>query len=214
MDFQELRNSDFIIESNIQVFGSRNSIKIGSGREIRLQPRQVSVLVFLCSQAGKMVSRQSLREFVWNDYYTGDLALNQAISKLRSLFKAEGIHDELIKTIPKKGYMLCKKAKRLNRNKYKLVAQRGFALIGLILVLAMISLIFSVNDVRSVKRTKEVYVFKSGDHKSNQKINKIVGSLDFEKEPEDNLEMVIKSLNSDSTYKISEIGESQLLIVN
>lgn len=74
--------------------------------ERKLQPRLVSVLTVLASAKGEVVSRQELIETIWSDYYTGDLALNQSISKLRRALGHTAGTGEIIETIVKAGYRL------------------------------------------------------------------------------------------------------------
>jgi DNA-binding winged helix-turn-helix (wHTH) protein len=75
-----------------------------TGKESRLEPRQMAVLSFLADRVNQLVTREELVKEIWNDYGGGDEGLNQAISFLRKLL--DDNRKEIIETIPKKGYVI------------------------------------------------------------------------------------------------------------
>jgi DNA-binding winged helix-turn-helix (wHTH) protein len=69
----------------------------------RLELRHVNLLGELYRNRGQLVERDFLIRAIWQDYSGADEALTQGISVLRKLLADE--QKELIKTIPKKGYI-------------------------------------------------------------------------------------------------------------
>ena len=72
--------------------------------ETRLEPRLMKLLCLLAAQPEQLVTRDRIIKEIWNDYGGADEGLNQAISFLRKTLHDAG--KELIKTVPKKGYIL------------------------------------------------------------------------------------------------------------
>ncbi|SKA14522.1 winged helix-turn-helix domain-containing protein [Sediminibacterium ginsengisoli] len=73
-------------------------------REIKLEPRVMKVLQYLLDKKGQVVTREELAETIWDNYGGAEDALTQAISVLRKTLDDAG--KELIRTVPKKGYIL------------------------------------------------------------------------------------------------------------
>lgn len=76
------------------------------GKEVRLEPRVMQVLLYLAENVGQAVSRDELMSKVWSDCFVGDDALNGAVSKLRKALANGEQHSKIIETIPKVGYSL------------------------------------------------------------------------------------------------------------
>jgi len=74
-----------------------------NGRETRLEPRSMQLLVYLASQPGRVISRAELEEKVWGTV-VGDEALTNSISKLRRIFGDDARAPRFIETLPKTGY--------------------------------------------------------------------------------------------------------------
>ncbi|GLS85011.1 winged helix-turn-helix domain-containing protein [Paraferrimonas haliotis] len=74
--------------------------------EIHLEPKVMDVLVFLAKHANHVVSREQLLDAVWARPYASDEGLTRAISVLRKQLQDDDKQHQLIKTVPKKGYML------------------------------------------------------------------------------------------------------------
>jgi DNA-binding winged helix-turn-helix (wHTH) protein len=78
-----------------------------NGRQVRIQPKAMDVLVYLASRADEVVSRQALFENVWAGTFVSDVALARVISDLRKALGESGRDaDPILKTIPKRGYLL------------------------------------------------------------------------------------------------------------
>lgn len=73
---------------------------------LHLEPKVMQVLVTLASQAGNVVTRQQIREAVWQDVCVGDDVLVRAISELRRAFQDDPSTQHTIQTVPKVGYRL------------------------------------------------------------------------------------------------------------
>jgi len=70
-----------------------------------VEPKVMEVLCFLAAHAGEVVSRQAIIDAVWGVAYGGDESLTRAVSLLRKALQAPE-RDEIIQTIPKRGYIL------------------------------------------------------------------------------------------------------------
>jgi endo-1,4-beta-xylanase len=73
---------------------------------IHLEPKVMRVLVALARHAGDVVTRQQLRETVWQDVFVGEDVLVRAISELRRAFQDDPRAQHTIQTVPKVGYRL------------------------------------------------------------------------------------------------------------
>jgi formylglycine-generating enzyme required for sulfatase activity len=81
----------------------RGSFHVGDA-EVELRPKSFLVLKCLAENAGTLMSKDMLFQTVWNQRVVGDDSLVQCIRELRDKL-GDGEH-RLIKTIPKRGYML------------------------------------------------------------------------------------------------------------
>lgn len=72
----------------------------------RLAPRFMQVLLGLAEHPGHVVERGDLLKRAWGDVYVDDVALSQAISRLRKVFGDDPKQPCYIETIPKRGYRL------------------------------------------------------------------------------------------------------------
>jgi DNA-binding winged helix-turn-helix (wHTH) protein/TolB-like protein len=76
------------------------------GRPVRLQPQPAQVLLTLLANAGRTVSREELRQAVWQDdtYVDFDRGLNFCIAQIRGALGDDAGTPRYIRTIPKRGY--------------------------------------------------------------------------------------------------------------
>jgi TolB-like protein/DNA-binding winged helix-turn-helix (wHTH) protein len=81
------------------------------GREQRLQPKSVDVLVFLAENAGAVVERDQLLRHVWGEHAQSDEPLTRCIGELRRAFGDTRSRPGYFRTIPKRGYQLIMLAK-------------------------------------------------------------------------------------------------------
>ncbi len=72
----------------------------------KIEPRLMSVLVFLYQNQNQLVSRDDLIEHVWQGAIVSDNAINRTITQLRRILNDSASEQKFIQTIPKKGYRL------------------------------------------------------------------------------------------------------------
>ncbi|PYV15481.1 MAG: hypothetical protein DMG07_09650, partial [Acidobacteria bacterium] len=106
-----------------------NTISL-SGRETRVEPKVVEVLVCMARHAGDVVSRERLIEEVWGDTFVSDAALTRCIAELRKVFDDDVREPRVIQTIAKQGYRLIAPVSeaRDEAPQPEAVAQRGMRL--------------------------------------------------------------------------------------
>lgn len=92
-------------------------IHVTSGEAKRLGEYQFRLLVVLAENAGTVLSREELTSMVWARRVIGSNSLPNAIHALRLALNDDGKNQRIIKTIPRKGYILaaeyCRKEARL-----------------------------------------------------------------------------------------------------
>jgi DNA-binding winged helix-turn-helix (wHTH) protein/TolB-like protein/Tfp pilus assembly protein PilF len=77
-----------------------------AGRAVKLEPKAMSVLVYLADRPGQVVSREALLSAVWADVVVGDDSLTQVVIKLRKALGDVPEKPAYIQTISKGGYRL------------------------------------------------------------------------------------------------------------
>ena len=77
-----------------------------SGELRRLGEYQFRLLYVLAEHAGQPMSREALHELVWENRVVGNNSLPNAIHALRHALEDDGRRQKIIKTIPRKGYLL------------------------------------------------------------------------------------------------------------
>jgi DNA-binding winged helix-turn-helix (wHTH) protein/TolB-like protein len=77
-----------------------------NGKNLRLEPKAMEVLVCLTHHGGSVVPKERLIGEVWPDTFVGDDALTRCISELRRAFGDDPKAPQVIETIPKRGYRL------------------------------------------------------------------------------------------------------------
>jgi DNA-binding winged helix-turn-helix (wHTH) protein len=158
-DHKYLINSRFLVD--VQVHCIKD---MSTGVDHHLEPRLMEVLVALLKNPGTLVTRETLIREIWNDYGGAEEGLTQAISTLRKLLADEA--KDIIKTVPKKGYMLMAPVAKQNhaapmtgsKSRSKLVYVAG---IGLVAVVSLFLLTFNrrtetVPPVQEESKTIEV----------------------------------------------------------
>jgi DNA-binding winged helix-turn-helix (wHTH) protein/TolB-like protein len=74
------------------------------GQQFALRPKTFALLVHLVDRAGTVVGKQELMDSIWPGLVVTDDSLTQAVSELRGALGDRS--QQLIKTIPKRGYLL------------------------------------------------------------------------------------------------------------
>jgi DNA-binding winged helix-turn-helix (wHTH) protein len=76
------------------------------GGTLHIEPKVMQVLVILANHAGEVVTRQQIREQVWQNVFVGDDVLVRAISEIRRALQDDPKLQHTIQTVPKVGYRL------------------------------------------------------------------------------------------------------------
>ncbi len=82
-----------------------NQLSAG-GKTVKLEPKTMSVLVYLADRPGQVVSREALLSAVWPGVLVGDDSLTQVVIKLRKALGDVPENPAYIQTISKGGYRL------------------------------------------------------------------------------------------------------------
>ncbi|MGB7542721.1 MAG: winged helix-turn-helix domain-containing protein, partial [Burkholderiales bacterium] len=77
-----------------------------AGKTVKLEPKAMSVLVYLAERPGQVVSREALLAAVWSGVVVGDDSLTQVVIKLRKALGDAPEKPAYIQTISKGGYRL------------------------------------------------------------------------------------------------------------
>ncbi|MEL4870048.1 transcriptional regulator [Pantoea agglomerans] len=85
---------------------SGSIVSLVSGERKRLGEYQLKLLDVLAANAGKILTREELTTLVWERRVIGNNSLPNAIHALRTALEDDGKKQKIIKTIPKKGYLL------------------------------------------------------------------------------------------------------------
>jgi DNA-binding winged helix-turn-helix (wHTH) protein len=78
-------------------------IPAGGGPEVRLEPRQMDLLLVFAGSGGRVIGKDELVAQVWGGRTVGDDTLAAAVSRLRSALGETRAH-RFIETVPKRGY--------------------------------------------------------------------------------------------------------------
>lgn len=85
---------------------SGSIISLVTGERKRLGEYQLKLLDVLAANAGTILTREELTTLVWERRVIGNNSLPNAIHALRTALEDDGKTQKIIKTIPKKGYLL------------------------------------------------------------------------------------------------------------
>ncbi|WP_436876862.1 winged helix-turn-helix domain-containing protein [Siccibacter turicensis] len=98
-----------IVVNNWRLDPSRNAlIHVETGEIRRLGEYHFALLITFISHSNNVLSRQYLMSEVWKNRVVGSNSLPTAIHALRVALDDNGKQQEIIKTVPKKGYVLNK----------------------------------------------------------------------------------------------------------
>ena len=75
-------------------------------RKRRLEPQIMDLLVFLCSRAGEVITKDEVLEAVWHGRFISEDTLKSSFHQLRKALGDSPRKPEYIETIPKRGYRL------------------------------------------------------------------------------------------------------------
>lgn len=85
---------------------SGSILHLTTGERKRLGEYQLKLLDILVQDAGKIFTREELTNLVWERRVIGNNSLPNAIHALRTALEDDGKNQRIIKTIPRKGYLL------------------------------------------------------------------------------------------------------------
>lgn len=91
---------------------------------VDLPPRAIDVLCVLTEQPGEVVSKTDLLTAVWKESFVEESNLTHQIYELRKAFKEHGCGDELIQTVPRRGYRFTGKLTEVFLDKPETVVER------------------------------------------------------------------------------------------
>lgn len=109
--------NDWLLE-----ISSGSILHLNTGERKRLGEYQLKLLDILTQHAGEILSREELTNMVWERRVIGNNSLPNAVHALRVALEDDGKQQKIIKTIPKKGYLLessycrCIETDALNEN--------------------------------------------------------------------------------------------------
>ncbi|MCA1788865.1 MAG: winged helix-turn-helix domain-containing protein [Thioalkalivibrio sp.] len=89
-----------------RIHPGENHVRCEAG-SIQVEPKVMSLLVYLARNAGSTITREQLFEAVWPGVVVTDDTLTQAVAKLRKAFGDDARNPRYIQTVPKNGYRLC-----------------------------------------------------------------------------------------------------------
>ena len=99
LESESFRVGDFEVDA------AAHCVSRGDG-SFKLEPRTMALLLYLVQRPGLVVGREELEREVWRDTVVGYDALNNAVAKLRKVFKDDPRNPQFIQTVPKVGYRL------------------------------------------------------------------------------------------------------------
>ncbi len=73
-------------------------------KPVNLQPKEVELLCVLTENGGEVVSKEELMDRVWEDSFVEESNLSRRVYGLRKTFKKLGAPEDLIQTVPRRGY--------------------------------------------------------------------------------------------------------------
>lgn len=76
------------------------------GREVRLRPRVMDLLVYLAGRDGEVASKEEILDAVWSTRVVAESAMSGAMAELRTALGDDPAHPWLVETVPKRGYRL------------------------------------------------------------------------------------------------------------
>ena len=96
-------------------FDAVSGVLTREGAPVRLQPQPARVLAILVASAGEVVTRDALRQEVWNDgtFVDFERGLNFCIAQIRSALGDSADSPRFIETLPRRGYRFIAPVERL-----------------------------------------------------------------------------------------------------
>jgi DNA-binding winged helix-turn-helix (wHTH) protein len=74
------------------------------GRAIPVEPKALTLLIFLVENRGRLVRKHELMQAVWNDAFVTEQVLSRAIGQLRKVLDDDAREPRYIETVPTLGF--------------------------------------------------------------------------------------------------------------
>jgi len=110
------------------------TIKNADSISLNIRPKTCQLLLLLLKNSGKAINKQTLLETVWADSVVTEQVVFQSINEIRQLFA----NTEVIKTIPKQGYVWLPSVTIEERIKSKHVSSNRVTIKNALLVLCLL----------------------------------------------------------------------------
>ncbi len=88
---------EFVLDTEKRVLWFEND-------PVNLQLKEIELLCVLTEQSGEVVTKQTLLDRVWADSFVEESNLSRHVYRIRKTFKELGASDDLIQTVPRRGY--------------------------------------------------------------------------------------------------------------
>ncbi|MEM6638787.1 MAG: winged helix-turn-helix domain-containing protein [Pseudomonadota bacterium] len=116
----------------------------GGSPAASLEPRLMSLLVYLSTNAGRVLPRATLEADVWSGRVVGDDTVARAVSRLRRALGDDAQNPRYIETLPRRGYRLIAEVGEADRSTASTPhrASRWLAPAAALLIIAAGALVF------------------------------------------------------------------------
>ena len=103
----------------------------GPAGSVRVEPKQMDLLVCLAERVGEVVPKALLLQLVWPETFVSEVGLKRNVCHLRRALGDRAEHPQWIQTIPKRGYRLLGPCQALRSRKDRgSIAVLAFAQLG------------------------------------------------------------------------------------
>ncbi len=87
----------------------------GDGRLVRVPPQALRLLEFLASRPGQLVTRQDIREEIWdgNTFVDFEHGINKSIRQIRYALRDDADRPRFVETVPRRGYRFIGELERM-----------------------------------------------------------------------------------------------------
>lgn len=108
-------------DNNLRSFGEYNidlnkKVLWYENSPVELPIKAVELLCVLVESDGEIVGKDELLDKVWQDSFVEESVLSQNVYLLRKVFKEHGIEENLIQTVPRRGYRFAGKVTELRED--------------------------------------------------------------------------------------------------
>jgi len=85
-----------------------------SGRIVKLRPQPMRVLCLLVSHAGKLISREDIRHYLWGEstFVDYEIGVDYCVNRIRAVLRDRAQTPRYIETLPRRGYRFVAAVKR------------------------------------------------------------------------------------------------------